>query len=70
MDLLNNRITLGEIMKNPKAEVIFGKYFPELMHPFLLHQAKKMNLQNILKLATGPDAQKKIDTVIARLESI
>jgi hypothetical protein len=70
MDLLNNKITLGEIMKNPKAEAIFGKYFPELMHPFLLHQAKKMVLEDILKLATGPSAQDKKDKVVMRLEAI
>ena len=57
-------------MEYPEAERILGKYFPELMHPFILQQAKKMILQNILKLATGPDAQDKIDKVIFRFKSL
>ncbi|SHI09803.1 hypothetical protein SAMN02745823_02381 [Sporobacter termitidis DSM 10068] len=68
MDLKNNKILFGEVLKNPGAEMIFAKLFPELMNPFLLHQAKKMTLENILKISTGPDAQEKIERVIAKLE--
>ncbi len=70
MDLKNNQITLGEILKNPKAEHIFVKFLPELMNPFLLRQARKMTLVNILKLATGPSAPEKITKVIYMLEMI
>jgi hypothetical protein len=67
MDLKNNKITLGEILIHPKAERIFNRLFPELMNPFLLIQAKKMTLDNILKLATGPNAPEKIEKVISTL---
>lgn len=70
MDLKNNQITLGEILKKPKAERIFDKLFPELMNPFLLIQAKKMTLENILKFATGPSAPEKIEKVISMLRLI
>jgi hypothetical protein len=70
MDLRNNKITLGEILKNPKGEGILGRFFPELMNPFLLHQAKKMSLENILKLATGPNALEKKAKIIDRLNAI
>lgn len=70
MDLKNNKITLGEILESPKGEFIFNKLFPELMNPFLLNVAKKMTLENTLKLATGTDAQDKISYVIDKLEAI
>lgn len=68
MDLKNKKITFGEILKNTKAEVIFERLFPEVMNPFLLHQAKKMTLENILKTATGPDAQEKREKVVSMLK--
>jgi len=68
MDLKNNKITFGDVLKNPKAEIIFDRLFPEVMNPFLLHQAKKMTLENILKNATGPDAKEKIEKVVSMLK--
>lgn len=67
MDLSNRKIIFGEVLKNPRAVIIFTQLIPEVMNPFLLHQAKKMTLENILKLATGPNAPEKIEKVISTL---
>lgn len=70
MDLKNNRITIGEIIKNPRAKYIIDRNFPIMMNPFLLQVALKMSLENILKLASGPYAQDQRNKVIFDLESI
>jgi hypothetical protein len=70
MDLKNNKITVGEVLLNPRAKAILGKNFPELMNPFLLHVAKKMSLESTFKLARGPYAQDQIKQMIFALEGV
>ncbi len=70
MDLKNNKILIGEILQIPKAKEILGKNFPEMMHPFLLLTARKMSLENTLKLAHGPFAQDQIDKIISDLQAL
>jgi hypothetical protein len=70
MDLKNNKITLGEILDNPKGEIVFGRYYPEVMNPFLLNVARKMSLENILKLGNGTESPNKVERVIALLKAI
>ena len=70
MDLKNNKITIGEVLKIPKAKAILLRNFPELINPFLLKAASKMTLENTLKLAHGPLAQEKIDKIILEMQTI
>ena len=70
MDLRNNKITLAEILRNPKGEVIIGILLPQLMNPFLLHKAENMSLENILKLASGPGGKERVSAIVARLKAI
>jgi len=70
MDLRNNKITVGEILCNPRAKALLGKNFPELMNPFLLNVAKKMSLESTFKLARGPYAQDQIKNFIFALEAL
>ncbi len=70
MDLKNNKITIGEILLIPKAKAILVSNFPEFMNPFLLKTARKMSLENTLKLAHGHFAQKQIDKIISELEAV
>lgn len=70
MDLRNNRITIGEILEYPRGRAILNKNFPVMMNPFLLIIAEKMILDNILKLAQGPNAQEQKDKMVADLKAV
>lgn len=70
MDLRNNRITIGEILEYPRGRAILNKNFPVMMNPFLLIIAEKMILDNILKLAQGPNAQEQKDRMVADLKAV
>lgn len=70
MDLKNNRITIGEILVYPRGRAILNRNFPVMMNPFLLVIAEKMILDNILKLAQGPNAQEQKDKMIADLKAV
>lgn len=68
MDLRNNQITVGEILKNPQAKALLNREFPEVANPFLLSLAHNMTLASILELAKNRYPQNKIDSVLAELQ--
>ena len=70
MDLKNNTITVGEILKNPAAKALLMHNFPELNNQFLLRMAQSMSLENTLKLAIGRYDQDRIEKVISDLKAI
>ncbi len=70
MDLKNNQITIGELLRIPKVKVILDRNFPELMNPFLLNMAKNMSLENTFKLAHGTHAQDQVNKIISDLKAI
>jgi hypothetical protein len=70
MDLRNNQITIGEILVYPRGAAILNRNFPEMMNPFLLVVAKKMTLENILKLAQGPNAQNQVESIMSDLTAL
>jgi hypothetical protein len=70
MDLQHNKISISEIIDNPRGKVIITRNFPEIMNPFLLHIARNMTLENTMKLATGRYAQDQVRKLISDLEAI
>lgn len=70
MELRNNQITVGEILKNPLAKDLLKKEFPEVANPFLLSLAQNMTLASILELAKERYTQEKIDRVLAELQAM
>lgn len=70
MDLKNNQITMGEILKNPEAKAVLAREFPDLMNPMLLMMAKGMSLDTVLRLGNGKYEQEKIDSALAQLKAI
>jgi hypothetical protein len=70
MDLKDNKITIGEILKNPKAKAILIRNFPVLNNGFLLRMSHSMSLENTFKLATGHCDQDQIQKVIFSLNAI
>lgn len=69
MDLKNNTITLGEILKNEKAGVIIKEEFGDLMKGPLFGMAKKMSLAKILEFAKGKVDENKINEILNKLKN-
>jgi len=71
MDLRNNSITLGEILKNPEAKELLHKELPQYFNnPMLMGMARGMSLTNILGIASGMISKEKQQELLTKLKAI
>lgn len=70
MDLRNNSITLGEILKNEKASSIIKEEFGDIMRGPAFSMAKKMSLSKIIGYAKGKIDDGKINDLLTKLKNI
>lgn len=70
MDLKNNQITVGELLKNPKARAMFAREFPQIMNSPLLAFAKNMTLSSVIGYAKNHLPKEKIKALYEELERI
>ena len=70
MDLKNNSITLGEILKNDKASKIITDEFSGIMRGPAFNIAKKMSLAKILEFTKGKVDESKINDMIIKLKNV
>ncbi len=67
MDLKNNRITVGELLDNPKSKAVFQKRFPMVLKHPLVGAARTVTLEQMLSFAQAYIPQKKIDETMNEL---
>lgn len=70
MNLRNNNITVGELMKNPQAKQLLQRELPEYMSGSLLALAQGMTLNTVIGFSSGRVPREKIARLIAELEKI
>lgn len=70
MDLKNNKITVGELLDNPKAKELLMRDFPILNNEYLIKMARGMSLENTLELAKGLCDKDLIKKTVCDLEAI
>lgn len=70
MDLKNNNITLGEVLKNNQAKKVLQNEFKEYFNSPLFSFAKKMSIQKLLQLAKGKVPDDKINKILNELKNI
>ena len=70
MDLKNNKITLGELYKNPKALKIFEREFGDMVHHPMVKASFSMPLSKMLSLAKNKLSPEKIEQILKELEKI
>lgn len=70
MDLKDNKISVCEMLKNPRAKAILIGNFPVLKNGFLFQMAQSMSLENTLKLAIGRYDKVQMEKVISDLTAI
>ena len=51
MDLKNNKITVGELLDNPKSRAVFQRRFPMVMKHPMLGAARTVTLEQLISFA-------------------
>ena len=64
MDLRHNKITVGELMDNPKSRAVFQRRFPMVLKHPLVGAARTVTLEQIVSFAQAYVPQKKIDETL------
>ena len=64
MDLKHNKITVGELMDNPKSRAVLQRRFPMVLKHPLVGAARTVTLEQIVSFAQAYVPQKKIDETL------
>lgn len=68
MDLRDNNITIGELMKNPAARQIGVREFPQLMNRTALAIVRDMSLGQVLSMFGGGLSRERIERILKELK--
>ena len=70
LDLRNNRITIGELLANPRSRQVLERRFPQAMHLPILAKADTMTLATAMKLGAAYVPRKAIETALEELRAL
>jgi len=70
MDLQNNKIKMGELLKNPQATAIIKSEFSEFYTPIMIALSRNMTLEGVLSIAAGKVSQERLDRAVAALKEL
>lgn len=70
MDLRSGKITLGEVLSDPKAKALLQKELPELADSPLLLFARNMTVAQILQMTNGKMPQEKVTRLLEQLKEL
>lgn len=70
MDLRNQTITLGELLKNPQAAAILKRNFASLLSHPLASKANKLSLKQIIAMGGSKLPPQVVAQTLAELEAL
>ncbi len=70
VDLKNQKITVGELLDNPKSRAVFQRRFPMVMKHPLLGAARTVTLEQLISFAGAYVPKKKIDDTLEDLKRV
>lgn len=70
MDLRANRITVGEILQNPRARALLLREFPMLRDRRVLRHVSPMPLWRVLQLGAGRMPRARIDNLLRQVREL
>jgi hypothetical protein len=70
MDLKSGKITLGELIRNPRARAVLAREFPQYDNPIALALAKGFTLNKLLELAEGSVSRERVEEITRELEEL
>lgn len=70
MQLRNGEITIGEILRDPRAKAILTRELPDLARSPLLAFAGNMSLNRVIALSKGRVAPEKVQSILEQLKAL
>ena len=70
LDLRNNRITMGELLADPRSRQVLARHFPQAMDLPILAKAGTMTLATAMKLGAAYVPRKAIEAALAELRQL
>lgn len=68
MDLKQNRITVGELLDDPRSRAVFQRRFGALMRSPLVEAGRTLTLEQLILLAGAKLPRRVIDETLAELK--
>ena len=70
MDLKGNRITIGELLADPKARQVLARHFPRVIDRPIVAASGRMSLERAIKLGAAYVPRETIREALRELESL
>ena len=67
LDLKHNRITVGELLDDPRSRAVLQKRFPSALRRPILGAARSVTLEQLLAFAAACVPQRRIDEAMEDL---
>lgn len=68
MDLKNLKITVGELLDDPRSRAVFQRRFAHLLHSPLVQAGRSLTLEQLIALASAKLPQKVIRETLEELK--
>lgn len=70
MNLRNNEITVGEVMKNPQARQLLQREVPALLNHPMFQMSYSIPLRDVITFTKGFIPQMKLKSIMSQLERL
>ena len=70
MDLKHNKITVGELLDNPRSRAVFQRRFGRLMNHPMVGAARSLTLRQLVEMAGVYLPKKTIDDTLRELQRL
>lgn len=70
MDLKNNKITVGELLDDPRAKAVFQRRFPLVLRHPLLGASRTVTLEQLISIAGAYVSKKAVEETLEELKSL
>ena len=68
MDIRGGKITIGELLDNPKSSAILKKRLPKVANHPMIGLARRLTMEEVLRETRGAVPQKIIQTIVKEIE--
>ena len=68
MELRNNRITVGELLDDPRSRAVFQRRFSHMMRNPLVEAGRSLTLEQLISLAGAKLPRKVIEETLEELK--
>ncbi len=70
MDLRDNRITVGELLEDPRSKRVLTRRFSKAIHLPIVSNSGSISLQRAMKLVSAYIPQKEIEATVEELRRL